>query len=105
MTIPRALAFLLALGISVAPLRAQSLAIGGAIQQNIQRFEGDASLNRLDGASPGWVIFGGARIGRLVVHAESSRDRTIRSVDTATLTVNARPVTIRSELSHDMREV
>jgi hypothetical protein len=105
MMITRALAVFIALSIPVASAEAQSLVVGGAIQQNSQRFDGDASLNRLDGASPGWVIVTGARLGHWVLRGEGSRDRTIRDADSTTLTVNARPVTIQSELSHDMREV
>jgi hypothetical protein len=105
MTITSALALLIVLVIPGASAEAQSLAVGGAIQQNIQRFNGDASLNRLDGASPGWMILGGARIGHWVLRVEGSRARTIRNADSTTLTVNGRLVTIHSELSHDMREI
>jgi hypothetical protein len=105
MTMIRALALLIALGLSAAAAHAQSLTAGGALYQNIQRFDGDRSLNRLDGVSAGWMIVGGARIGHWVVRGEGSRDGTIRNVQTTSLTVNARPVTIQSELSHNMREV
>ena len=101
----RTLALLIALGIPVASADAQTLAVGGAIQRNIQRFDGDASLNRLDGESIGWLIIGGARIGRWVVRGEGSRDATIRNVQRTTLTLSGRPITIESELSHDMREI
>ena len=101
----RTLAIVVALSIPVISAEAQTLVVGGAIHENIQRFDGDPSLNRLDGASPGWMIVGGARLGRWVVRGEGSRDRPVRNVEMTTLTVNARPVTIRSELSHDMREV
>ena len=101
----RALALLIALGIPVASAEAQTLAVGGAIQQNIQRFDGDASLNRLDGESIGWLIIGGGRIGHWVVRGEGSRDATIRNVQSTALILSGRPITIQSELSHDMREV
>jgi hypothetical protein len=101
----RALAFLLALGIPVASAEAQTFAVGAAIQENIQRFDGDASLNRLDGASIGWLIIGGAQSGPWVVRGEGSRDATIRNVQSTPLTLNGRPITVQSELSHDMRDV
>ena len=101
----RALPLFVALGLSAASARGQSLAIGGAIQHDIQRFEGDASLNRLDGESPGWMIVGGARIHRWVIRGEGSRDATIRNTQSLTLTVNGRPTTIDSELSHDSHEI
>jgi hypothetical protein len=101
----RALALLIALGIPVASADAQTFAVGGAIQENIQRFDGDASLNRLDGSSIGWLIIGGARIGHWVVRGEASRDATIRNVQSTPLILNGRPITVQSELSHDMRDV
>jgi hypothetical protein len=105
MMMTRALALLIALGIPVASAEAQTLAVGGAIQRNIQRFDGDASLNRLDGESIGWMIIGGGRIGHWVVRGEGSRDATIRTVQSTALTLSGRPITIQSELSHDMRDV
>jgi len=101
----RALALIIALGMPVASAEAQTFAVGGAIQENIQRFDGDASLNRLDGASIGGLIIGGARIGHWVVRGEVSRDATIRNVQSTPLTLNGRPITVQSELSHDMRDV
>src|SRR5262245_7534228 len=101
----RTIALLFALGTAVAPVRAQSLAVGGAIQYDIQRFEGDASLNRLDGETLGWMITGTARIRHWVVRGEALRDETIRSSQSLTLTVRGQPTTITSELSHDLREI
>src|SRR5262245_11139939 len=100
----RTLVLLLALGLS-ASARGQSLTVGGAIQRDTQRFAGDASLNRLDGESLGWMIVGGARIDRWVIRGEGSRDVKIRNRQSLTLMVNKRPTTIDSELSHDMREI
>ncbi len=105
MAVIRALTLLVALGIPVASADAQSMMVGGAIQDNLQRFDGDASLNRLDGNSPGWMILGGARFGHWVVRGEASRDSTIRNTQSITLTVRESPATIHSELSHDMREI
>jgi hypothetical protein len=99
-----ALVLLVALGLS-ASAYGQSLTVGGAIQHDIQRFEGDASLNRLDGETLGWMIVGSARIHRWVIRGEGSRDATIRSIQSLTLTVNGRPTTINSELSHDLCEI
>ena len=101
----RALVLLVALGLSAAPARGQSLMVGGAVQHDVQRFEGDASLNRLDGEALGWLIVGGARIHRWVIRGEASRDATIRNSQNLSLTVNGRPTTIASELSHDLREI
>ena len=100
----RALALLVALGTPVASARAQSIMVGGAVHNDLQRFEGDATLNRLDGHSVGWMIFGGARFGHFVARGETSRDSTIRNTQSITLTVRGNPATIHSELSHDMRE-
>jgi hypothetical protein len=101
----RALVLLLALGLSAVPVYGQSLTVGGAIHRDIQRFEGDTSLNRLDGEALGWMIVGGARIHRWLIRGEGSRDATIRNIQSLTLTVNGRPTTINSELSHDLREI
>jgi hypothetical protein len=105
MAVKWVLALLVALGIPVASADAQSLSIGGAVHENFQRFEGDPSLNRLDGDSVGWMLFGGARFGRWVARGEGSWDSTIRNAQSITLTVRGSPVTIHSELSHRLREV
>lgn len=101
----RCLVLLAALSVPAAPVHGQSLTIGGAIQYDVQRFDGDASLNRLDGASLGWMLVGGARIDHWLIRGEGSRGETIRNTQTLMLTVNERPATIDSELSHDMREI
>jgi hypothetical protein len=95
----------IALGISAASVRAQSVVVGAAIHQTVQRFDGDPSLNRLNGESVGWTVGGGARFGHWVVRAEGSRDSSIRNSQTATLIVSGRSLTIESELSHDLHEV
>jgi len=100
----RALALLVALGTPVASARAQSVMVGGAVHDDLQRFEGEAALNRLDGDSIGWMIFGGARFGHFVARGETSRDSTIRNTQSITLTIRGNPATIQSELSHDMQE-
>jgi len=104
MAIIRALALLVALGTPVASARAQSVMVGGAVHGDFQRFDGDATLNRLDGNSVGWMIVGGARFGHFVARGETSGDSTIRNTQSITLTVRGKPATIQSELSHDMRE-
>ena len=96
---------LVVLSLSAVSLEAQSLTVGGAIQQNMQRFDEDLSPNRLDGNSFGGMLMGGARLGPLVVRGEASRDWGIRDVQSTTLTLNGRATTIHSELTHDMREV
>jgi len=101
----RALILLAALGVPVAPAYGQSVTLGGAIHYDVQRFAGDASLNRLDGESLGWMLVGGARIDHWLIRGEGSRGETIRNRQTLMLTVNERPTTITSELSHDMREI
>jgi len=103
--VKRATVILVALGVSAGSATAQSLEVGAAIQKTIQRFDGDPSLNRLDGDSPGWTIGGSARFGHWAIRGEGSRDKTIRSLQSTSLTVSGRPVTIDSELSHDMHEV
>jgi hypothetical protein len=100
----RALALLVALGTPVVSARAQTVMVGGAVHDDLQRFEGDATLNRLDGDSLGWTIFGGARFGRFVARGETSGDSSIRNTQSITLTVRGNPATIHSELSHDVRE-
>ena len=105
MPVRRVLSFVLALAVPIAPAAAQSVTVGAGVHQNIQRFDGDPSLNRLDGQSPGWSVLGGIRLGHWVIRAEASRDATIRHSDSTALLVGARPVTIHSELSHDMRDV
>ena len=106
MAVTRAMTLLfVALGISGGSAHAQSLAVGAAIHQTVQRFDGDPSLNRLDGESLGWTLAGSARFGHVAIRGEGSRDATIHNDQNTTLTVNARPVTIQSELSHDMHEV
>jgi hypothetical protein len=104
MAVIRALALLVALGTSVASAHAQSVMVGGAVHDDLQRFAGDATLNRLNGDSLGWMIFGGARFGHWVARGETSRDSTIRNAQSITLTVRENPATIHSELSHDLRE-
>jgi hypothetical protein len=105
MAVIRGLALLVALGIPVASAHAQSVTVGAAVHDNLQRFDGDASLNRLDGDSLGWTILGGARFGHWVARGEASHDSTIRNTQSITLTVRGNPATIHSELSHDMREI
>jgi hypothetical protein len=99
------MAMLIVLGISGGSAEAQSFVVGAAIHQTVQRFDGDPSLNRLDGASLGWTIAGGARVGSWVIRGEGSRDGTIRNDQSTTLTLTGRPVTIQSQLSHDLHEV
>jgi hypothetical protein len=101
----RTLAFLFALAIAVVPAHAQSLTVGGAVQQNRQRFDGDPSLNRLDGDSIGWMIGVDARVNHWMIRGEGSRDANVRNVQHTTLLVRGQPATITSELAHDMREV
>jgi hypothetical protein len=101
----RILVVLAALGAPATPVHGQSLTIGGAIQYDVQRFDGEASLNRLDGESLGWMLAGGARIDHWLIRGEGSRGATIRNSQTLMLTVNQRPTMIDSELSHDTREI
>ena len=101
----RVLVLLAALAVPAAPVHGQSLTVGGAIQYDVQRFDGDSSLNRLDGESLGWMLVGGARIDRWLIRGEGSRGATIHNTQTLMLTVNQRPTTIASELSHDSREI
>lgn len=101
----RCLLLLAALAVPAAPVHGQSVTIGGAIQYDVQRFAGDASLNRLDGESLGWMLVGGARIDHWLIRGEGSRGETIRNSQALMLTVNERPTTIDSELSHDTREI
>jgi hypothetical protein len=105
MVLKCAMAALIALCISAVSARAQSVAVGAAIHKTIQRFDGDPSLNRLDGESLGWTIGGSARLGQWVVRCEGSRDGIIRNAQSTTLTVSGRSLSIDSELSHDMHEV
>ena len=104
MAVKRAMAVVIALGMPAASAHAQSVAVGAAIQKTIQRFDGDPSLNRLDGESLGWTIGGSTRRGHWVIRGEGSRDGTIRSVQSTPLTVSGRSLSIDSELSHDMHE-
>jgi hypothetical protein len=105
MTVARALALFIALGVPAAAVNAQGVAVGGALSDNIQRFDGDPTLNRLDGASLGWMIVGEVRFGHWVARGEGSRDQTIRNAQTTTLTLNGGPATIQSELSHATRDI
>jgi hypothetical protein len=105
MAVMRALALLAALGIPAVSADAQSVTVGGAVHDNLQRFDGDASLNRLDGDALGWMILGGARLGPWAARGEASHDSTIRNAQSIMLTVRGGPATIHSELSHDMREI
>ncbi len=105
MTLRRALPIALVLLIRIAPAAAQTVTVGAGVHQNVQRFDGDPSLDRLDGQSRGWSVLGGTRIGRWVIRAEVSRDATIRNAEATSLLVGTRPVTVHSELSHDMRDL
>jgi hypothetical protein len=87
------------------PAAAQSLMVGGGGEASVQRFAGDSTLNRLNGTAAGWAVFGGARLGSLLVRAEGSHEGTIRDLQMTSVIVNGRPVTIRSELSHHTDEV
>lgn len=105
MAVMRAVMLLAALGIPAVSADAQSVTVGGAAQESVQRFDGDASLNRLDGDSLGWMVLGGARFGHWVARGEASRDSAIQNTESITLTVRGSPATIHSGLSHDMREI
>jgi hypothetical protein len=105
MAVKCAMVLLIALGMSAASVHAQSVVVGAAIHTTIQRFDGDPSLNRLDGESPGWTVGGGVRLGHWVLRGEASRDSTIRNVQSATLIVSGRSLSIDSELAHDTHEV
>jgi len=100
----RALVLIIAVGFP-ASTNAQSLTVGGAVQQNRQRFDGDASLNRLNGDSVGWMINADARVHHWMIRGEGSRDASVRNVQHTTLFVRGQPTTITSELAHDMREL
>jgi hypothetical protein len=101
----RFLLLLVVLAVPANPVHGQSLTVGGAIQYDVQRFDGDSSLNRLDGESLGWMLVGGARIDHWLIRGEGSRGATIHNSQTLMLTVNQRPTTIASELSHDSRQI
>jgi hypothetical protein len=105
MPVKGVLSVALVVAMQIAPAVAQSVTVGAGIHQNIQRFAGDPSLNRLDGQSRGWNVLGGTRLGHWVIRAEASRDATVRNADTTSLLVGTQPVTVHSELSHDMRDV
>jgi hypothetical protein len=75
------------------------------VEAGTQHFDGDPSLNRLDGTAKGWTILGGARIGPWVVRGEGSRQGLIHDVQAATVIVDGRPLTIHSELTHRMEAV
>jgi hypothetical protein len=92
----------LALVAVALPVHAQSIAFGGGVQRSLQRFDGDPSLNRLDGASSGWWVSGRVRAGHWLARGEFFRDSTIREVDATTLFVGTRTVTVHSELAHDL---
>ena len=92
----------LALVAIALPVHAQAIAFEGGVQRSLQRFDGDPSLNRLDGDSSGWLVSGRVRAGHWLVRGEFFRDSTIRDVDATTLFVGTRTVTVHSELAHDL---
>jgi hypothetical protein len=87
-----------------APVLAQRVVVGGALQRDMQRFPRDGVPNRLDGATVGWTLEVVARPWRrLVVVAERSDAGTIEDVNVLMLDVNGRPATITSTLAHHTR--
>lgn len=89
----------------VAPVRAQTVIVGGAVEAGIQRFSGDPAMNRLNGSAAGWTLVGDLRFGRVAARVEGWRDRAIEDTETTTLVANGRPVTIHSSLAHDAHAV
>ncbi len=89
----------------VAPGQAQTVALGGAVDVGVQRFDGDPAPNRLNGSAIGWALLGDVRLRRVVARVEGWRDTAIEDAETTTLMVSGRPVTIQSVLAHDAHAV
>jgi hypothetical protein len=88
-----------------APARAQTIVAGGAAELGVERFNGEAALNRLDGMAAGWTLLGGVQFGRVAARVEAWRDAAIEDTDTTSLVTNGRTVTIHSSLAHDAHAV
>jgi hypothetical protein len=84
---------------------AQAVWAGAAAQIDAQRFPQDVVPNRLDGSAGGWNLFGGGEPWRhIAVDLEWTADR-IHDSQSLSLTIDGRPVTIQSTLSHRTRIV
>ena len=95
-----------ALALAVRPASGQVVLAGGGLQRDVQRFSGDPDLNRLDGATRGWTVFGGVTLGsHIVARAESSRGGDIDDEQMFTVDVDGRSTTIRSGLTHRTRSI
>lgn len=78
--------------------------VGGAVQQDVQRFAEDVVPNRLDGSAIGWRLGAEALVWRHVaLAAEWSDAGTIEDSRITTLDVNGRTVTIASTFVHRTR--
>jgi hypothetical protein len=89
----------------VAPdAAAQNVWVGAAIAHATHRFNETPDADRLDGAAPGLVVAGGVRIWRhLAARIEWSRDGEMTDVESLTLDVAGRTVTIDSTVAQRTR--
>jgi hypothetical protein len=92
--------------LAAAPASAQAVWIGGAIQQNVQRFAEDVVPNRLDGSAIGWRVGADMLVWRHFALAAEWSDRgAIEDARTMTLDVNGLTVPITSTFTHRTRSL
>jgi hypothetical protein len=86
------------------PVNAQTMWLGAGIGRDLQRFDEDATPNRLDGASTGWMVLGGLLLPKhLAITAEWTDAGEIEDVRTTTVEIGGRPVAIESSFRHRTR--
>lgn len=92
--------------LAAAPSSAQVLWIGGAVQQDVQRFDQDVVPNRLDGSAIGWRVGANMLVrSHFALAAEWSDRGTIEDSRTMTLDVNGVTVPITSTFTHHTRSL
>ena len=90
--------------LSATSVRAQSIWVGAAFQQDVQRFSEDGVPDRLDGSAPGWNVSTGVRAWRhLALQVEWSQGASIEDTLSFDVAVGSRNVAISSTFAHRTR--
>jgi hypothetical protein len=85
---------------------AQDVWAGAAVHHDTQRFDAIPEADRLDGAGAGWTVMAGARAWRhLAARLEWADGGRLEDVESLTLAVAGRTVTIQSTVAHRARAI